>query len=122
MTADKILSAALTLMFGTDQNAAEYSPYFLNTANLLLSENFSLNNALRALKGKEPLLDIPQITSLYDDIVYEDEFTLAILPYGVAGYIYTDDDKSIGQAYKNKYEYERARIIKSGYEDIKDVY
>ena len=48
--------------------------------------------------------------------------TRQILIYGVAGYIYSDDDKGMGTEYKNKYEFERQRVLASMYEDVTDVY
>jgi hypothetical protein len=57
-----------------------------------------------------------------EELEYEDEFTRQILPYGIAGYIYTDDDKSMGSEYKNKYEYEKNKILAVKYEDVTDVH
>lgn len=122
MTAQKIFDTAVTLMFGEEIDKADYEPFFINTLNALLGENFFNNNALREMAGKEPLTEIPVITDMTDEVDYEPIFTHTILPYGVAGYIYTDDDRGVGTEYKNKYEYERTRVLTSVYEDIKDVY
>lgn len=121
MRAQKIFDTAVTLMFGTEEDKVDYLPLFLNILNLLLAENFDTNNALRELGGKEALLEVPEIKDILDDVPYEDIFTRNILPYGCAGYIYTDDDKNVGTEYKNKYEAERARLLKTAYMDIGDV-
>lgn len=123
MQVSKIFDSAVTLMFGVDADKADYQPYYINILNVLIAENFYHNQALRRMRGKTELEQIPYIADMTDDLDYEDEFTRQILPYGIAGYIYTDDDKGLGAEYKNKYEYERSKMIGTAhYEDVTDVY
>lgn len=118
MTAREIFKTAVTLMFGEQADEQDYEPFWINTLNWILAENFKTNNALRALRGKEPLQNMPLIADMDGEVDYEDEFTRYILPMGCAGYIYTDDDKGVGAEYKNKYEFERSQILAADYEDI----
>ena len=122
MKANDIFNTVITLMFGTDKDRNEYEPYFLPTLNMILAENFVVNNALRVSHGKEALSSVPRAESLEDDILYEDIFCNVIIPYGCAGNIFTEDDRGIGNAYKNKYEYERTRALCCCYEEACDVY
>lgn len=122
VTAQYIFDSAVTLMFGEDADKPDYQPFYLNTLNRLLAENFDNNNALRLIAGKEELEEIPLIENITDVVDYEPRMTRQILIYGVAGYIYTDDDKGVGTEYKNKYEYERQRVLASMYEDVEDAY
>ena len=62
-------------------------------------------------------------TNVWDEeIPYEPKILRTILPYGVAGYIYTDDDKAIGTDYKNKYEYAKSQVLAVSLVSIVDVY
>lgn len=122
MKVQDIFYTAVTLMFGEEADRIDYKPFYINILNILIAENYHANQTLRRMRGKEEMTAIPYIVSMEDDLDYEDEFTRQILPYGVAGYIYTDDDKSMGSEYKNKYEYEKNKILAAKYEEVKDVY
>ena len=122
MTANDIFNSAMTLMFGESRDVMDYQPFFLPTLNILLAENFEINNGIRISLGKEPLVQFPKIENMSDEIPYEEIFSRVILPYGCAGNIYTDDDRGLGSEYKNKYEYERNRIITGYYTEAQDVY
>lgn len=122
ITAQYIFDAAVTLMFGEEADKPDYQPFYINTLNRLLAENFDNNNALRIMAGKEELTEIPMIVNMTDVVNYEPRMTRQILIYGVAGYIYSDDDKGMGAEYKNKYEFERQRVLATMYEDVTDAY
>lgn len=122
VTAQYIFDSAVTLMFGEEADKPDYTPFYINTLNRLLAENFDNNNALRLMAGKDELTEIPMITDFNEVVDYEPRMTRQILIYGVAGYIYSDDDKGMGTEYKNKYEFERQRVLASMYEDVTDVY
>lgn len=122
VTAQYIFDSAVTLMFGEEADKPDYQPFYINTLNRLLAENFDNNNALRLIAGKDELTEIPLITDINEIVNYEPRMTRQILIYGVAGYIYSDDDKGMGTEYKNKYEFERQRVLASMYEDVEDAY
>lgn len=122
VTAQYIFDSAVTLMFGEEADKPDYQPFYINTLNRLLAENFDNNNALRLIAGKDELTEIPLITDISEIVNYEPRMTRQILIYGVAGYIYSDDDKGMGTEYKNKYEFERQRVLASMYEDVDDAY
>ena len=122
VTAQYIFDSAVTLMFGEEADKPDYTPFYINTLNRLLAENFDNNNALRLMAGKDELTEIPMISDFNEVVDYEPRMTRQILIYGVAGYIYSDDDKGMGTEYKNKYEFERQRVLASMYEDVTDVY
>lgn len=122
VTAQYIFDSAVTLMFGEEADKPDYQPFYINTLNRLLAENFDNNNALRLIAGKDELTEIPLITDISEIVDYEPRMTRQILIYGVAGYIYSDDDKGMGTEYKNKYEFERQRVLASMYEDVEDAY
>lgn len=115
MTAQEIFNTAVTFMFGEQTDRPDYQPFWLDTLNYMLAENFRTNNALRQRRGKEKLEFPPLLTGMEDLVDYEWEFTRQILPMGCAGYIFTEDSPGIATAYKNKYENERSRILQADY-------
>lgn len=115
MTAEQLFNASVSLMFGEAADRSDYQPFYLDVLNILIAENFDINNSLRIQKKSEPLEEIPYISDLTDELTYEDIFNRQILPYGLAGYLYMEDDPGIATEYKNKYEYERQRVGKAEY-------
>ena len=118
VTANDIFNATMALMFGTEEDKADYQSFFLPALNLLAAENFALNNAVRLLAGKPRLSVMPVIASMSDPVDYEEIFVRAVFPYGCAGLLYADDDKALAADYKNKYEFMRAGVLGSEYQEI----
>ncbi|MEG0630819.1 MAG: hypothetical protein RR459_07860 [Christensenellaceae bacterium] len=117
MTAKQIFDTMLALMFGVEDDAGDYEPFFLPTLNYIIAENYARNNAIRILRGKQPHPKMPLIEKLTDEIDFEDEFTRQIIPMGCAGYIFMSDDKPIATAYKDKYEFERNQVFFAKYDE-----
>ena len=117
MTGPALLSLTLPLMFSSD--AAEY-PDALPVINLLLADTFAVQNSILLSSGEEALSAIPQISALTDALPYEDEINRNILPYGLAGYLYMEDDANIATQRMNKYEYEKAGRTRATLIEIKD--
>jgi len=115
MTAQEIFNTAVTFMFGEQTDRPDYQPFWMDTLNYMLAENFKLNNALREKRGKEKLQEPPLLTEMTDIVDYEWEFTRQLFPMGCAGYIFTEDSPGVATAYKNKYEAERSRILQADY-------
>lgn len=82
MKAGDILDAALALMFETRQSAADYVEFAPKVLNMLLPELLGINNQLRGLAGKEPLEAPPVVSSLEDEIAYEDSLWSGGAPVG----------------------------------------
>ncbi len=122
MTARGIFDGAMVLMFGDAADAAEYEQMALPTLNRLLAENFAVNNALRRMRGKQPMQEIPLLTKPEEAVDYEPEFVRNILQFGMAGYLFADDDtKNIATGYKEKYEFERGNVHCVEYGVMDDV-
>lgn len=123
MKAQDIFELVAMLTFSTTQaDKDDYAQFFLPALNMLLRDNFEINNALRLARGKEALISTPLINDISEEVEYEEEFTRLILPFGCAGYIYADDDPNMAADYKNKYEYERTRVLFAGYEVTEDMW
>lgn len=77
--------------------------FVLQWMNLLLSESFTYENALRRFKGLEELTEIPVLNSLQDEIPYQYEIIDPALIYGLTSFIAQDDD--------NEYRTQRYRAM-----------
>ncbi len=120
MTGTELLNLALPLMFSSD--AEEYKTAAVPVINLLLSDCFEVNNSVRIMGGKEAFADIPTISLLEDELPYEDRINKKVLPFGLAGYLYGEDDVAVAAQRLNKYEYEKASGYKAEYVGIADYY
>lgn len=80
-----------------------YDNYIIEITNQKLAELFEENNMCRMFYGKTPLLDIPQVSSLNDELgVFDDnnetglgimpEYQLEVLPLGIDAEFLMDDD------------------------------
>lgn len=104
MTAEQVFDAVIALMFGEEADKSDYESGFLSQLAMRLSECFALNNAFRQKRGKEPLPEPPHVVSREEEIPYEWEVAAHILPTGIAGYLYADDDETgISNVYRERY-------------------
>ncbi len=112
MTAREIYSTVLTLMFMEEADAEEYQKNFLAQLNMKLEECFEANNSIRLAKGKPMLSEPPMIVKLEEEVPYEFELTRSVLPLGIAGDLYVDDDETgISNDYRERYiAWKMARI------------
>ena len=83
MTVNDIIKASVALM-GDDYDLTDDYTNLISILNLIISETFDLNNAIREYKGLVPFTDIPTVISLTDVMTY-DSRVLNILAYAVAG-------------------------------------
>ena len=120
MTGTELLNLALPLMYSTD--AAEYETAAVPVINLLLSDCFEINNSIRVSKVLAELTEIPTIAALTETLPYEDAINKKVLPFGLAGYLYGEDDATVAAQRLNKYEYEKANSYKAAYTEILDYY
>ena len=86
-----------------------YDSYLIGNLNRLLVELFEENNACRVFNGKTKLAAPQQVSSRSDELIYEDEYVLNVLPLGLASRFLIDDDL-------NKYsifatDYNNARVL-----------
>jgi len=106
VTADQLFDSVIALMFAEASDKADYKDNYLRQLNMKLEETFALNNGLREKKGMQPLKEPPWIAELSDEIPYEFEVTRSLLPLGIAGDLYVDDDETgISNDYRERYHY-----------------
>lgn len=91
MTVNDVYTAALSILSetpGNSETTASFAPLWVN---LLLSECFPAENQVRKMNNIEILEEIPTVSALTDTIPYQPVF-LRPLVYGLASFLYIDDD------------------------------
>ena len=127
MTVNDLYMAALAFIFEKPSASRNYDDFLFPYLNLLLVQNFDINNSLLTFKGL-PLLDAPQ-NVLYktDVLVYQPELVGETLIYGLAALFIKEDDTmtTTGRIYDKmqaQYLQSQRKNAKAIPVDIVDVY
>ena len=123
MTAEDVYTAALALIFEDEQTAGDYKTFSPALINLLLPGLFSVNNAIREVRGKEPLTELPRVSAFTDEIPYEDDLVIGAMPYGLAEkLVYDDMDMDKVGYFNSQYVNAVNALTQVKPQDIEDVY
>lgn len=88
-----------------------YDPYIVEITNKVLAELYEENNMMRMFKGKAPFQNGVRnhlVSTLDDEIDYEDEYQYEVIPKGIDANLLMDDDLSKMGIYQT--EYNNARV------------
>ena len=88
-----------------------YDDSILEITNKVLAEVYEENNMLRMFKGMAPFMDgirYHQVSSMDDEIDYEDEYQYEVIPKGIDANLLMDDDLTKMSIYQT--EYNNARV------------
>lgn len=121
MTVKELYERAKSLMF-EKQSSKDYDNYYIPWTNVLLSENFDLENSLLLRGGEDALDEIPMVTSDTDELPYHDVINYEILPYGLAANFFIDDDLSKYDIFHTYYQNAQMKYMKGNEVSITDVY
>ncbi len=121
MTVKELYELAKSMMF-EKKTSKDYDNYYIPWINVLLSENFNLNNHLREKHDKDPLERVPFIEADTDTIRYETEMCYEILPYGLAAKFFIDDDLSKYDIFNTDYENRQSKYMWGTEVSVTDVY
>jgi hypothetical protein len=121
MTVKELYERAKSLMF-EKQSSKDYDNYYIPWTNVLLSENFDLENSLLLRDGEDALDEIPIVTSDTDELPYHDVINYEILPYGLAANFFIDDDLSKYDIFHTYYQNAQMKYMKGNEVSITDVY
>lgn len=104
MTAEKLFETVSGLMFSPGNDREEYEDLYYPVLNLVAAECFPANNCVRLRKGLLMQTEIPEFSKGEDEIPYEEEIVRMVMPLGIAGYLYTeDDDTGVTNVYRERY-------------------
>jgi len=90
-----------------------YDNYIIEITNKVLAELYDENNMLRMFKGMAPFQDgikYHQVSSMADEIDYEEEYQYDVIPKGIDSNFLMDDDLSKMSILQT--EYNNARVEK----------
>lgn len=83
-----------------------YDNYIIEITNKVLAELYEENNMLRMFKGYAPFMDGVKyhlVSSVDDEIDYEDEYQYDVIPKGIDANFLMDDDLSKMSIYQTEY-------------------
>ncbi len=103
MTANTLFENALALITTQKTDVSDYADFALPVINLLICECFGLNNALRISAKKLPQVELPLVNSAEDEVDFEPQLLLAVLPYGVCAKLLVEDDAQKALYFQNLY-------------------
>ena len=90
-----------------------YDNYIVEITNKILAETYEENNMGRMFKGKLPFIDgiaAHQVSNVTDDVDYEEEYLLDVIPKGIDANFLMDDDLGKMSIYQT--EYNNARVMR----------
>lgn len=103
-------------------SSKDYDNYYIPWTNILLSENFDLENSLLVRDGDSELDEIPTVENDTDELPYHDVINYEILPYGLAANFFIDDDLSKYDIFHTYYQNAQMKYMKGNEVSITDVY
>lgn len=122
MTGNDLYEIAKRLIF-EKLGETYYPKYSLVYVNLLLAENFEINNAIREFNDDDPLEKMVQLTDLTDEIKgYTAPMLTEILPLGLAKYFFIDDDLKRFNIFDTLYFNAQQKHMKAIPVAVTDVY
>lgn len=121
MTVKELYELTKAMMF-EKSTSRDYDNYYIPWINVLLSENFDINNSLLRSIGEPPLEDIPSVSADTDVLPYEDRICREVLPYGLAAKFFIDDDLSKYDIFNTDYQNARMAYMKGRSVEMTDVY
>lgn len=111
MTVQEIYKKSKAWMFEKPSSTI-YDNNIVDVCNKVLAETYEENNMCRMFKGKAPFFDgimAHQVSELSDDVDYEEEYLLDVIPKGITANLLMDDDLSKMSIYQT--EYNNARVL-----------
>ena len=121
MTVKELYERAKSLMF-EKSSSKDYDNYYIPWTNILLSENFDLENSLLVRDGDSELDEIPTVENETDELPYHDVINYEIMPYGLAANFFIDDDLSKYDIFHTYYQNAQMKYMKGNEVSITDVY
>lgn len=122
MTGREVFQLALSYIFEmTDTGTLE--PFAVGWLNVLLAEALPTENSLRARDGEAALPAAPVLENLDEPVPYHMELTRVALPYGMASWMYAEDDNDYrSQDYRGRFISALAEAMRLQEGQVVDVY
>jgi len=123
MTGQQIYEIASSFLYERDNEDLDSKEFALGFLNILLQEALPYENSIRQWNGIDELLKAQYLTSLEDEIEYDDAIVRAALPYGLASWYFQEAmDNFQAENYRNKYISALHDVQKYNITSIVDIY
>lgn len=104
MTVFECYEIAVSFLPEEPADNTEMQKYMIGWCNMLLAESFAHENVYRKANGLEELAAVPKVSAKTDEIPYNENMVRAAFPYGMARWIFREnDDVSGSHEYYNLY-------------------
>ena len=122
MTLEELYTLSLSFLAEKPQNN-DLKTFIIPWVNLLLQEALPYENTIRHYRNEPILEKAPTLNDWQEEIPYCEEIVRVALPYGLASFIFQDDDNEYRtERYRNLYVSALMEIMKAWPRDIIDVY
>lgn len=121
MTVRELYELAKAMMF-EKSTSRDYDNYYIPWINVLLSENFDIENSMLRADGETPLDEIPFVSADTDELPYHDRINREILPLGLAARFFIDDDLSKYDIFNTDYQNARMAYMRGKLTSVTDAY
>jgi len=123
MTGQDIYEYASAFLYERDGDDADSKHFAVKFLNILLQECLEVENSIRAFNDKALLATAPRLTSLTENIDYDNAITVSALPYGLAAFYFQEaTDNFQAENYRAKYLAALQSATKYKLTTIEDVY
>ena len=122
MTVKECYEHAVSFLPEKPEENTEMQKFAVVWCNILLAETMRNENVCRKAKGQEELKKVPLVKNGEDEIPYDEEMVRAAFPYGMARFVFRENDDISGshefyQLYVNAL-LESTPVIESEVEDV----
>ena len=89
MTDREALETAANIVHETDVSI--YTATAKSWLNVILGELYDVANRRREFRGEEPFRSLPQIDELDDELPYDEELVVRVIPKGLVARLFSED-------------------------------
>lgn len=123
MTVKECFKQALSLVPELLEESVDTRRFAVTWCNILLAETIRNENIFRKVNGIEEIKKIPQVFSENDEIPYNEELVKGAFPYGMARWIFREnDDISGSHEYYQLYTVALSEATPVFESEVEDVY
>ena len=123
MTVKECYEHAVSLIPEKPEENVDMQKFAVTWCNILLAETLRHENILRKGKNLPEIEKVPQVEFLEDEIPFDDEFVRKVFPYGLARFVFREnDDISGSHEFYQLYVNAILEAVPVFAEEIEDVY
>ncbi len=123
MTVKECYEQAVSMIPETPGENIEMQKFAVVWCNILLAETIRHENVYRKGKGLSELKNVPKVNSEEDEIPYNEEMVRAAFPYGMARFVFRENDDIAGShEFYQLYAVALAEAVPPVVSEVKDIY